>query len=474
MSASQIDILLICPNSKIPFVLPPLGLGYLASHLLKNKITTDIKDCLLENISTDEVVDLICKKNIKIIGITCNTNEVPWVRELVKKVKSQLDVTVIVGGPHPSGVLEKIYEDIEHIDFAIYSEGEYSLFLLTKAILENDLTEKRLESIPNLIWKDNYKIIKNLNKIPEDLDELDFPAWHLINPLKYSKKTPPGIFCKAFPFASMITTRGCNYNCSFCASAVVHGRRLRSRSADNVINEIAYLSRNYGIKEIFLEDDNFAFNKQYVKDFCKKIIDLNFKIFFSLPNGIRVDTIEPDILELMKKANFYSFALGIESGSQRILQKMNKRTNLDMIRKRVSLAKKYGFYITGFFIIGYPDETLEEIDLTIKYAKSLKIDKLVVSKYTPFPGTESYNSLILNGEISSWQPFEPFGTNDIPYSPKGISKDELRAHIKKAIISWYLRPSVILRHVFKVKTFSQLRSLIKIIKNFLFASNPLQ
>jgi radical SAM superfamily enzyme YgiQ (UPF0313 family) len=470
MSSSQIDILLVRPHSNVPLHTFPLGLGYLASSLIKNQITVDIKDFLVDNISIDEVVAFIRREKIKIIGVSCCTNEVSWVRKFTNKIKSTLAVKIVVGGPHPSGVMGKIYTDIENVDFSIYSEGEYALPLLVKAILGNDITENTLGGIPNLIWRNNNKIVKNFLELPERLDDINFPAWELIKLEKYFNRTPHGFVYRRSPFASTIATRGCPYNCSFCSTGNIHGRRLRKRSPDNIITEIRYLHKKYGVKEILFEDDNFTFDPNFVKDFCNKIIEANLNIFFNLPNGICIDTLNEEMLRIMKKANFYSFAVGVESGSQRILKKMKKAANLDMTERKIAMAKRYGFYITGFFIIGHPGETIDDINATIRYAKRLKIDKAAFSKYIPLPGTESYNNLIDDGKLNQWEPFEALSARDIPYSPEGIAKDELRKCIKRAIKSFYFRPSIILRHVFRLNCLFNIKTLVYIVRNFILFS----
>lgn len=149
----RIDVLSIRPNSEIPIHMPPLGLRYLAADLIKNRISVEIKDCLIDNLSIEETVSFIKENGIKIVCISCCSDELPWVRNLVRSIKAVLDVKVIVGGLHPSGVLEKIYSDIKGIDFSVYSEGEVAISLLVRAILENNLKAERLNKIPNLIYK---------------------------------------------------------------------------------------------------------------------------------------------------------------------------------------------------------------------------------------------------------------------------------------------------------------------------------
>jgi len=339
--------------------------------------------------------------------------------------------------------------------------------MLVNAILENDLTPERLGRISNLIWRNKDKIVINFFDLPEKLNDIDFPAWDMIDLKKYSLKTPHGFIYKAAPFAPMIATRGCPYSCNFCSSSKVHGKKLRMRSPNNIINEIKYLVRKHNVREIMFEDDNFTFDRKFVIELCNKIIESDLDVFFSLPNGIYIDSLNEEILQVMKKANFYSFSVGIESGSPKILKKMQKAINLNRVKDKISMAKRYGFYITGFFIIGYPDETPEDINLTIHYATQLEIDKAAFSKYIPLPGTESYDNLIDNGEIEQWRLYDGFGLKDIPYSPKTISKDEIRRFIETAVRRFYFRPSVILGHLLRIKSFSQCVSLGSIIKRFL-------
>jgi radical SAM superfamily enzyme YgiQ (UPF0313 family) len=461
----KIDILLIRPYSEIPIQTPPLGLGYLAATLKKDKLSVEIKDCLLDRISIEEIASFLRENRIKIAGISCCTDELLWVNKLIDNIKSVLDCKIIVGGPHPSCVLEGIFTDLNKVDFSIYSEGEMSISLLVRAILEGDLSPQRLSVIPNLIWKDGTKVIKNESKLINSLDSIDFPSWDLINPKRYSKKIPHGFLYKASPFAPMIATRGCSYSCNFCSTAKIHGHKVRTRGHENIISEIRYLTENFGVKEVFFEDDNLAFDGKYIKELCGKIISSKLGVFFSLPNGIRLENVDEEALILMRKANFYSFAVGIESGSQKTLQRMGKNTDLDRLEKKIYLVKKHGFYITGFFILGYPGETLEDIELTIKYACKINIDKAAFSKYFPLPGTQSYEDLASKGEIRCRQYFEGLSIKDIPYSPQGISRDQLRNCLKNAIVSFYFRPSVLLRNINKIR-FNQILPLCNIFKRF--------
>ncbi len=468
---SNLDVLLIKPNIDIGNRMPPLGLGYLASALMKNGIKVDIKDCLKNNCSIKEVVEDVKERNVKCLGINVCTNEAGWAKKCAKAVKTNTSAKIIVGGPHPTGLKEKIFLDFKNIDFAVYSEGEVALPRLVRLVLQNELTQTNLENIPNLIWKRGESIIINPWRLEEDLDKIDFPAWQLINPTSYPRR-PHGGFSRAFPIAPIITTRGCPFRCKFCSAFLMAGARVRQRSIKNILEELNILANNYGVKEIHIEDDNFTFNKEFVIQFCQAVADSKLKLLFSLPNGIRIDKIDEEIVANMKRAGFYSIVVGIESSSQRILRKMGKHLDLKIVRDKTSLIKKYGFILKGFFMLGYPGETKEEIESTIKFSKTLNLDRAFFSVFIPLPGTEEFNNLVKEGEINpnqlNWESFFTGDLSHLPYSPKGISKEVLSRYVSRAITSFYLRPKIMFKILRELKSFDQIIFLMDSFKKLVF------
>ena len=248
------------------------------------------------------------------------------------------------------------------------------------------------------MWRDESgNIVVNKQQHIENLDSLEMPAWNLMGLNSYPK-IPPTLLFKKQPFAPISVTRGCPFSCTFCA-AHIHGRKIRSRSIDNVLMEIDLLYRDYGIREFYIVDDNFTADKAMVKKFCSEIINRKYDIAFCNPNGVRLDTLDMEMLTLMKKAGWYYLSVGIESGSQPVLDHMKKRINITLVREKVSIIRKAGLEVYGFFIVGYPTETLEDIKKTVNLALELDLIGANFSCFHPLPGTAIFEMLVQNGKI---------------------------------------------------------------------------
>ena len=240
---------------------------------------------------------------------------------------------------------------------------------LTEAItsLKDQTANPNFKKIPNLGWKNKKKIVLNPIKFIENLDALAFPDFDLLEIEKYPKL----YLAKKHPSVPILTSRGCPFNCTFCTAKQLSGLKWRFRSAENIIEELKILKNKYHIKEFQIWDDNFTLNKERAKKFCDLLIKENLDLIWWCPNGVRLETLDKELLIKMKKSGCYAIAFGIESGSEKIQKDMNKNINFKHLREMVNFSYKLGFRTQGFFIIGYPTETREDILKTIKLAKSL-------------------------------------------------------------------------------------------------------
>jgi radical SAM superfamily enzyme YgiQ (UPF0313 family) len=220
----------------------------------------------------------------------------------------------------------------------------------------------------------------------------------LIKPETYPH-APIGGFARRFPVAYVLTSRSCPFQCTFCAAKKTHGSIFRRKSLGGVIKEVKYLIRQRGIREIHILDDNFTLSKDFVKAFCQIKIDEKLDFSWNCSNGIRLDKIDEETLTLMKKAGCYSVAVGIESGSNRILKHMKKNLNKEYIQKQVDLVRKVGLETTGLFILGYPAETKKDILQTIDFATSLNLTRAAFSVFRPLPGSEMWDYLVKRGRL---------------------------------------------------------------------------
>lgn len=380
--------------------------------------------------------------------------------KIIKKINPK--IVTVAGGPHPSGLPEETLRNFPKLDFAFKGEGEIGFPLLLKKINKKKDLKNSLEKIPGLIWRKNLnEVVVNQQIFPEDLDGLGFPSWDLLKPQEYPQ-APMGIFFKNLPIASIMATRGCPFECTYCAGKTVTGRKIRTRGVDNVISEIELLYRKYGIREIHIYDDNFTMNKKYVREFCEKLLSKDFKVSWCCPNGIRLDTLDLEILRLMKKSGCYYISVGIESGSNKTLTRMKKGLSIKVIKRQVNLIKKAGLGVNGFFILGYPGETEKDIKKTIRFAKSLGLKRAAFSNFLPLPGTEIYKNLIRSGEIKEEEiNWEMLFHTDVPYSPSSISKKRLKNLQRRAYIEFNLRPEVLFNILKEIKTLEQVKFLFR-------------
>jgi len=419
---------------------PPLGLGYLATALRRAEQEVHILDCVNKKFTFEMFQNYISRCNFELIGITVYSAALKQVKRSLEIIKELTPETItIVGGPHPSAAPRHSLSFLKEADFAFRGEGEVGFPLFVK-YLENGQKE-RFKDVPGLVWREGEKIVCNDPVFHQKIDDFDYPAWDLIRPDEYGQ--PGSIVPKGWAY--IISSRGCPFQCTFCSAHIIAGRKMRYRSIDHVIQEIKNLYSTYGIRKFSILDENFTLNRRRAKEFCRRILKEDVKFEFMLPNGVRLDTLTEDLLKLMKSAGFSKRnAAGIESGSERILKMMKKSLTKEKIREKIELMNRTGFQPIGYFILGFPTETREEMQETIDFAMSLKLYRAAFTPLIPLPGTEIFGTLVKNNELPVDFDFSKLSTDKVNYAPKGISKEELDRIRKKAILRFHLRPRVIL------------------------------
>jgi len=459
-------IVLVVPLSRTHYVVPPIGLGYLAAALQKQGFNDIlILDCLKEKLDNKGLAKRLWQLKPAVVGFQVYSYDFNFVFNGIAAVKELLpDAVVIIGGPHVSATNTASLEEIPGADFAFVGEGEVGLPLLMKRLLRDEKIPSR--EIPGLVFREGNRVRMNPRAVVTDLDDLGFPAWGLMNPAEYPD-SPQGGFYKKFPIAPISTTRGCPYLCTFCGSAVNMGKKLRFRSIPMVLEEMRMLYSQYGVGEFHIIDDMFNFHKQRVRDFCKGIQEHNLDINYTFPNGLRLNHLDMEMLQMMKETGAYAFNVGIESGSQRILNVMKKNLTLEFIEEKVNLIVEAGLEPCGFFIIGFPGETVEDIKATIAFAKKLKLKRAHFSNFLPLPGTEATRKLIESKEIEK-PVWESLFYSKVPYAPKGISKKQLKALQRRAYLSFHLRPSILFKILSEIKSFNHFKLTLKRIWDYLF------
>ncbi len=426
---------------------PPVGLGYVATALRKSGHTVYILDCLKNNYNYESFIRNVKKVLPDIVGISVFSISVPYVNKMINMIKNEVpNVIIVLGGPHVSSLPERILNHFERADFAIRGEGEIPMRRLADYLEQKN---KNFSEIPGLIYRKDKEILMNNSHFAKNVEEYDFPAWDLINPPEYFKYLSIGP-----DTVPVFFSRGCPFACTFCAAKVTSGQMLRRRSSDHIFKELNLLQKNYNIKKFIIEDEGFGVSKKFLMDFCERVKIENFKAKFAMGIGMRLDIVDRELLESMKKSNFERIiALGIESGSERVLKMMKKHIDLKLIWEKVNLMNEMGFEPTGYFILGYPDETKEEMKKTIQLALKLPIGEASFTAFQPLPGTEATKMLIKKKELPEDFDFTAVAQNKVTYSPRGVSLKELEYIRKMAILRFYLRPKILARYFKSFNTF---------------------
>jgi len=429
--------------------MPPLGLMYVAAYLEKyTNHEIKILDCLIEKINHEQLRERIKQKKPDVVGITTLTFALIDVLITARTIKEiNPDIKVVLGGPHVNIYPEETL-NFPEIDYLVLGEGEKP----AKDLLDNLNQTENLHNFKGIAFKNNNKII-NLGprELIQDLDELPFPARNLIPNEKYSS-----VLSENNPVTTLFSSRGCPFQCTFCNRAHL-GKVFRARSAKNVVDEMEECKK-MGIGEIFIYDDTFTINRQRVLDICSEIKKRNLKIYWDV--RARVDTVDEEVLNQMKDAGCQRIHYGVEAGTEKILEVLNKGITLEQVEKTFKLTRKIGIQTLAYFMIGSPRETRKDIMKTIKFAKKIKPDFVCFSITTPYPQTDMY-TLGLKEKILPYDFWQKFAENPQPdFVPavweEELSREELLSLFKKAYHSFYLRPSYIFNKILKLKSVKEL------------------
>jgi anaerobic magnesium-protoporphyrin IX monomethyl ester cyclase len=390
-------IILIRPRIDIAFSNPnpPLGLGYLAASLEKKGMKVFIIDLTIRNITDNTLIQFIKKKEPLLVGLAALTPYYLNMKEIAKIIKKELPaIPIVLGGIHPSILPKESLNECD-ADYVVIGEGEQTLLELSLILKESG----DVSHVTGIAFKRGREIIINPPRtLIDDLDTLPFPSWTKIDPRKYPH-APHGFIMMKNLVAPLMSSRGCPYKCSYCASCKFWNQRIRFRTATNVVDEIEYLQKSFGVKEFHFWDDNLTLNRSHILGICKEILRRRLKLYLSTPNGVRVDTLDEKILLIMKKAGFYHLTFSVESGSSMILKQSQKYTNLQKIARNTVIAKKLGFSLSSFFMIGFRNETTTTIARTIKFAKSLPFDSRLFFILKPLPGSQLFDESMKNIDL---------------------------------------------------------------------------
>ncbi len=332
---------------------------------------------------------------------------------------------VVMGGVHPSFLPDDCLKNTE-VDFVIRGEGEYAMLELCRLLKgSTPMTAAELSKIGGLSFKDNGRFIHNPARaaIPS-LDDIPFPDRHNV------------LYRETIDFkslGSMIVSRGCPFRCTFCSSRNFWDKKVRLRSAENVISEITYLKKTYGTKHIMFWDDSFTINRKVIERYCRAIIDSRLKI--SWKTATRADLVDEELVVLMRQAGCVKLEIGVESGSDHIKRLINKDVSNADILRAFALIRRKGIGAGAFFMAGFPEETIEDLQATFDFMKELKPDELAFNIFDPMPGSSEYDKCIEMGLITVEPDWNDFPLWPDAYFVKNIKREQFDKKVEE-IARW--------------------------------------
>ena len=419
--------------------LPSLGILFLAAVTRQNGYPTDLVDAAALNLDPDGLLARVTAARPDVLGLSATTFSICHAAAFAARVRDVFpDITVIIGGPHVSATPQETMERFPEFDVAVVGEGEVTIIELLK-MMER---EAPLDTVSGIVLRCEGKIVSTGRRLfLDDLDSLPYPAWDLLE--GFPERYPPATFkVKKLPAASLVTSRGCPNRCIFCDRSVF-GSNCHAFSASYVVGMIRFLTEQFGVREFSFEDDTFITFKKRLVTICQEITGLGLDISWTCLG--RVNSIDAETLELMKKAGCWQISFGIESGSQEILTNIHKNVTLEQIERAVSLCRDAGILSKGFFIVGHPGETKQSLKQTLDFALKLPLDDISVTMLTPFPGTEIYERAAEFGEFDSdWSRMNLLNTVFIPH---GLTREDLEQNQREMLRRFYLRPRIILGYL---------------------------
>lgn len=477
------------PGSEPPAGNLPLGLMYIAAVLRKAGYEVEILDAFMTEkdfcdngetvnvgLSFEEIKQEVETRKPDIVGLagpfTSQIENTIKTSNIIKEVNP--DIITVVGGPHVTLIPKEFLEENPNFDVVVTGEGEYAMLEIAQ-YLEG---KKQLEEIQGIAYRKNRKIILNPRRpFIKDLDELPYPAYDLVNMEKYLNSKKIGYRSFQNRAISMVTSRGCPFNCCFCAVHLHMGQLFRAHSAKYVLNHIEYVVDKYEVKNVFFEDDNLTLDIKRFEAICDGLIERKIKVGWETPNGVRADFLNLDLLKKMKKSGCKSVFVGVESGDQRILDEVIcKSLDLNRVIEFAKNSRKIGLKTGAFYIIGFPGETKENMQKTVDFALMLK-RKYDVGMHlfmaTPSYGTSLYEECKTKGYIDrnlTWNAFaqarQPRGLPLIsteeftPTEVKEIAVKALAEYKKLSLIGHIKNPRKALK-----TAFDQPQLIVKYIKN---------
>jgi anaerobic magnesium-protoporphyrin IX monomethyl ester cyclase len=399
-------------------------LGYLAAYLKKHNVSIDLVDCTF--LSQKEALEKIRRSRPRIIGIYAMFTMKRKAIEMARLLRGECEL-LVTGGPLPTSHPEDFLRDF---DVVVVGEGEETLLELVAAV-ENGFG---LADVKGVVYREDGEVKRSQPRaFIQNLDSVPFPAREFFDDRAYKEYYSRNF---GYTITSVMTSRGCPFNCDFC-SRPVFGNIFRSRSAANIVDEMEVVCK-LGYDRIWFADDCFTLDRRRLVGICDEIVERSLKVGWECLS--RADTVDEEVAEKMRQAGCVRVYFGIESGNDQVLRLMNKSISVEQARRAVHITKNAGIQVGAFFILGYPGESEEMILDTVRFASSLPLDYLSFTFPYPIPGTPLYERVNKKMNLSDWE--EPRSLHLIKHKllfSSSFSEAKLKFAIAKAMTQFYIR-----------------------------------
>lgn len=404
----------------------PLGVAYVAAALEQAKWDVKVVDLTftMENhLDVTKIVDVITRLHPQIIGLSSFTSTILSIYKIATGIKrSRPDLPVILGGPHATALPHRTLQECPSLDAVIIGEGEYAFPQFAEA-WDMKHTPQQLAKIPGVMINDRERILGTAKPVyVSDLNLLPFPARHLFNQSQYADASRY-FDAKNPPVTSVITSRGCPHACLYCAR-VNSGYKFRTRSPENIVTELTDL-QNQGYNEIQIVDDDFTEDRNHVLNLCQLITKHKLNLNFNLLGGLRVDKVDEELLTRIYDVGGYMIHFGAESGDDDVLKYNRKGITAKEIIDAVRLAKKIGFTVIIYIIIGLPGSSLDSEKKTLAMINQCAPDGTRASVCTPYPGSPLWERMKDQLQHITWDRF-----NESDISHPAYMTDQIKTQLQ--------------------------------------------
>ncbi len=418
---------------------PPLGLAYIAAVLEGEGHRVRILDTPTLKMDLATWIQNVKSWSPDIVGISVLTPTAPKAYLAARKIKEEMeDVILVAGGQHPTYMWNEALDN--GFDIIVRGEGEITTRELIKTIDKYGMDPTELRKVAGIVFRDEHgnMVVTRNRPLIYNLDELPWPARHLLPMDKYT------LFGKKIRVAHIMASRGCPYGCIYCTTSYYWGVRIRYRSPKNVAEEIEFLVNKYKVEHVVFTDDELTANKRFVYELIEEMKKRGLDIGFAC--GARIDHMDKDFMRFLYKNGCVALYFGVESGTQRILDKIGKMISLDQVRKVFRWKREIGGFATASFILGFPWETIDDMKKTVDFAIDIDPDYAQFTVLTPYPGTPLFDYAMRYGLIEDWN-WEHYTTLRPVMRGFKFTREQVAKMLKYAYRKFFIRSAFILREL---------------------------